>query len=190
MGHQRAVRRSTIVYTRYRLCVAATDVGELVASAGGWMCDRIQAGWDVSVAVTKPRDLRPLRILGVTSVVTEYGFESLSHAGEIAAIALASESFDHNEHLRGAVLKVLDHGGEVTIWGATIPSQLDGRVRGSQYRLSSVARALKTHAIAAAEIPAADISETEDLHIAAPWYDASANGDDTHRLAAGQGKDR
>ena len=51
MGYQRVVRLSTTSYTRYRLFVAASDVGELVASAGGWICDHIQAGWDVTVAV-------------------------------------------------------------------------------------------------------------------------------------------
>jgi hypothetical protein len=66
-GHQ-GLALSGISNIRYRLCVVARDVGELVDLAGGWICDRILAGWDVSVAVSEPRDLRPLQILGVTLV--------------------------------------------------------------------------------------------------------------------------
>ncbi len=99
MGSQRVVRPSTTSHTRYRLFVATSDVGELVASAGGWMCDRIHAGWDVTVAVSEPRDLRPLRILGITTVVTGHGFPTIGDRGEAAAIGIASEAFDHTNSL-------------------------------------------------------------------------------------------
>jgi hypothetical protein len=59
MGHRGLVGRSEIGNIRYRLCVVARDVSELVDLAGGWMCDRILAGWDVSVSVSEPCDLRP-----------------------------------------------------------------------------------------------------------------------------------
>lgn len=191
MGRRDVVRNLEFSHTRYRLCIAASDVDELVASAGGWMYDRIQAGWDVSVTIAEPRDLRPLQILGATTVVTEHGFESLNNRGGTAAIAFASEAFDHNELLRGEVLKALEQAGtEVTIWGATIPNQLEGRIHRLQHRLSLAARAFKAHAVAAAPIPDADISATEDLYSSAPWYGASADGYDTHRLAAGEREDR
>lgn len=169
MGYQRVARPSAVNHTRYRLLVVASDVGELVAAAGGWMCDRIQAGWDVGVAVGESRDLRPLQILGVTTVVTGHGFESTSDGGEAAAIAIASEAFDHNELLRREVHKVLARGDtEVIIWGATAPTRLEGRVHRLRYQLSGAARAFKTHAVAAASMPSGDVSATEDLFSSAP----------------------
>jgi hypothetical protein len=176
MGHPGPQRLSVITSTRYQLFVVASDVGELVVAAGGWICDRIQAGWDVSVAVTEPHDLRPLQILGITTVVTDQGFESISDRGEVAAIAFAAEAFDRDELLRSLVLNVLDQGAiEVNIWGENLPSRLEGRVHRLQHRLSVVSRAFKTHAVAAAPIPGADISATEDLYSSAPHLGASVN---------------
>jgi hypothetical protein len=34
---------------RYRLDVVAATVADAVAAAGGWMFDRVMAGWDVRV---------------------------------------------------------------------------------------------------------------------------------------------
>jgi hypothetical protein len=176
MGNQNALKRSATSYTRYRLFVAISDVGELVASAGGWICDRIQAGWDVSVAVTEPHNLRPLQILGITNVVTDQEFESLSDRGEVAAIAFAAEAFDRDELLRLRVLKALDQGPtEINIWGTTLPFGLEGRVHRLQHRLSIASRAFKAHAVAAASIPGANIGATEDLYCSVRWYDASVD---------------
>jgi hypothetical protein len=185
MGYQRVVRLSTTSHPRYRLFVAASDVGEVVASAGGWMCDRIQAGWDVIVAVSESRDLRPLQILGVTTVVTGHGFQSIGDRGEATAIGIASEAFDHNELLCREVLNVLDQGAtEVIIWGGTIPSSLEGRVHRMQHRLSGAARAFKTHAVAAAAIPAAEVSATEEFFSSARCYDPPGLNGIGHRLVA------
>ena len=53
---------------RYRLDVVAADVVDVVRFAGGWLFDRVMAGWDVTVLLTdladRPDD-RPLQILGV-----------------------------------------------------------------------------------------------------------------------------
>lgn len=176
MGNQGADRRCAASGSRYRLHVAVSDVGDLVTSAGGWLCDRIEAGWDVNVAVGEPRDLRPLQILGVTAVVADQGFESLSDQGEVTEIAFAATAFEHDELLRRQVLKVLDQGAtEVSIWGTTIPSRLEGRVHRLQHRLSVVSRAFKEHAVAAAAIPDTEINAIEEIYSSAPWYDTSVN---------------
>lgn len=181
MGHQRIARRPAPRYTRYQLYIAATDVTELVTTAGGWMCDRIQAGWDVTVALAEPCDLRALQILGVTSTVSVQGFESISHPGEVlAAIAFTSDTFDRDELLRSTVRNVLDHEAtEVIIWGTDVPSELNGRVHRLQYQLSGAAHAFKAHAVAATTSPAARICPTEDLYTSAPMDDGSGTGD-TH----------
>jgi hypothetical protein len=159
--------------TRYHLCVVARDVSELVDLAGGWMCDRTLAGWDVSVAVSEPRDLRPLQILGVTTVVTHQRFGSINDG--TASIAVAPGIFENNDQIRGVVFQALNQGDiEVTFWGPSIPSDLHGQLDRRQHRLSGAARAFKTHALAAAAVPAAGISATEGLYTTAPWYDASS----------------
>jgi hypothetical protein len=80
--------------------------------------------------------------------------------------------------VRSAVAKALDQGAaEVTLWGATIPSDLHDRVIRSQRRLSGAAQAFKAHALAAASIAAAAVRATEDLYSAAPLYDISGNNE-------------
>lgn len=49
----------------YRLDVVASDVADIVQSAGGWLYDRIVAGWQVNVLLPPTSDARALRILGV-----------------------------------------------------------------------------------------------------------------------------
>lgn len=178
--------RATTSHTRYQLCVAASDVGDLIVSAGGWMCDRVHAGWDVSVAIAEPHDLRALQILGVTTLVADHGFESISHGGGTAAVAIAPDVFENNQHIRDEVFSAIDDGcTEVIVWG-TVPSELHGRVERLQHRLSCAARAFKAQALAAAAIPARAVSATEDLYGTAPWYEASGHHADARRLAAGQ----
>ncbi len=49
---------------RYRLDVVAPTVLDAVRFAGGWVYDRVMAGWDVTVLVGADEDARPLEILG------------------------------------------------------------------------------------------------------------------------------
>jgi hypothetical protein len=182
MGHQGRKRLSVISSTRYQLCVVAHDLGELVDLAGGWMCDRTLAGWDVSVALSEPHDPRPLQILGVTSLVTHQRFASINDGGATASIAVAPGIFENNDHIRGEVLQALDQGSiEVTFWGPSIPSDLHGQLDRRQHRLSGAARAFKAHALAAAAIPGATVNATENLYSTARWYDASSRGPDNHQ---------
>jgi hypothetical protein len=188
MGHQ-GLALSGISNIRYHLCVVARDVGELVDLAGGWICDRILAGWDVSVAVSQPRDLRPLQILGVT-LVTQQRLRLVTTGSGAAAIAIAPGIFENNNHIRSEVLQALDQGGiEVTFVGPSLPSDLDGQLDRRQHRLSGAARAFKAHALAAAAVSGSAINNTENLYSSAPCYDASTNHDD-HGLAVGQAGDR
>src|SRR6516225_6432663 len=50
---------------RYRLDVVAVSAADVVASAGGWLYDRVMAGWEVTVLLPHGCDTRSLRILGV-----------------------------------------------------------------------------------------------------------------------------
>jgi hypothetical protein len=178
MRRQGIAREFVARSTRYQLCVGAQDVGELVDLAGGWMCDRILTGWDVSVAVSEPRDLRPLQILGVPTIVTHQRFGSISDG--TASIAVAPGIFETNEHIRGVVLQALDEDAvEVTFWGPSLPSDLQGRLEKRQHRLSVAARAFKAHALAAAAVPGATVSGTEDIFSSTAWNASSRYGPTT-----------
>src|SRR5215208_5723706 len=52
---------------RYQLNDVAATTEDVVESAGGWLCDRAKAGWDVNVLVAEGVDPRPLTILGATA---------------------------------------------------------------------------------------------------------------------------
>jgi hypothetical protein len=101
--------------------VVARDVGEPVDLAGGWMCDRILAGWDVNVDVSEPRDLRPLRILGVT--LAQQRLRLIRDDSATASIAIAPGIFENDNHIRSEVFKALDRGAnEVAFVGLRCPA--------------------------------------------------------------------
>lgn len=190
MGHPGRERLSVFSPTRYQLCVVARDIGELVDSAGGWLCDRILAGWDVCVAIAEPCDLRPLQILGVTTLATHQRLGSINDGGITASIALAPGIFENNDHVRDVVLQALHHGAiEVAFWGPLIPNDLHGQLARRHHRLSGAARAFKAHALAAAAVPGATMKTTEYLYSTARWYD-TCNGSDNHHVVAPQRGER
>jgi hypothetical protein len=62
---------------RYELNVVASTTADVVQSAGGWLCDRARAGWDVKVLVADGGDPRPLMILGATALDLDDRFLSM-----------------------------------------------------------------------------------------------------------------
>ena len=59
---------------RYRLDLVAASVADVVTCAGGWLCDRVMAGWDVTVLVGEHEPMVPARAevfqsLGVTGAL-------------------------------------------------------------------------------------------------------------------------
>lgn len=77
-----AVRASAIELLSYDLTVLATDTADIVAGAGGWLFDRVRAGWKVGALIGASSDARPLDILGVRTHPVD------SDAAEPAALAL------------------------------------------------------------------------------------------------------
>ena len=139
---------------RYRLDVVATTVAEAVRFAGGWLFDRVMAGWDVTVIVANRDDDRPLQILGATAVDLETVLASQEHQQLPQTLAVGTDLFESDARVRDGVLKALDHGlTEVTLWGETWPGDLDN-VDSVQHQLSAAARAFKARALAAAAVPA------------------------------------
>ena len=147
---------------RYRLDIVAPTVAEAVQHAGGWMFDRVMAGWDVNVLLAEPGDTRPLSILGAQTM----DFESVLAAGDDQphpqALAVAAGLVDTDARVREGVLRALDYGmTEVAMWGDARPAEFDRNVDSVEHRLSSAARVFKAQALAAAAVGDIAVGPTE-----------------------------
>ncbi len=135
---------------RYRLDVVSPSVPEVVMFAGGWLVDRVMAGWDVTVLIDGAEDLRPLEILGVATQDLESALEMWSDRPHPQTVAVAAELFSADARVRRGVLNALDQGlTEVTLWGEHCPEELDATVGSVRHQLSAAARAFKAQALAA-----------------------------------------
>ena len=148
---------------RYRLDVVAPSVLDAVQFAGGWLFDRVMAGWDVTVLIPGDENVRPLEILGADTLDLESALESAEERPHPQTVAVAADLFGSDERVRRGVLEALDQGlTEVTLWGEHCPAELDQNVDSVQHRLSAAARAFKAQALAAAAAPAAaSVGHTE-----------------------------
>jgi hypothetical protein len=166
------VRASAKTFLGYEIAVEVTDVRDAVRCAGGWLCDRVRAGWNVTVTVPDGADVRPLTILGVATRAAGDDLPEPADASEMpAAMALAADGLAQDERLLRDVLKTLDRGTvEVTIWGERLPSAMTDRVESVRYRLSAAARAFKAQALVAAGEPAQSVDAEELFHSSALWY--------------------
>ena len=141
---------------RYRLDVVAASVPEVVQYAGGWLVDRVMAGWDVTVLITGGDDLRPLEILGVEVQDLEIALTEWAERPHPQTVAVAADLFASDARVREGVLNALDHGmTEVTLWGQAWPAELDATVASVEHHLSAAARAFKTQAMAASNLEGA-----------------------------------
>ena len=147
---------------RYRLDVVAPTVLDAVKFAGGWVYDRIMAGWDVTVLVGDDDDVRPLEILGAEVRDLESVLAAWEQRPHPQTVAVATDLFDRDARVRQGVLEALEQGAtEVTLWGEGLPAELDASVDSVQHRLSAAARAFKAQALAAANDPEAAVDHTE-----------------------------
>ncbi|OMC57865.1 hypothetical protein A5747_01970 [Mycobacterium sp. IS-836] len=144
---------------RYRLDVVAASAADVVQSAGGWLYDRVMAGWQVTVLLPKGRDSRSLRILGVRTAELDAQLASPGHS-----LAVSAEAFTADERVRDAVLKSLDNGlTEVALWGDGWPLGVNRATTRAQHVLSAAARTFKGYALAAAGISCESVDGTEPL---------------------------
>ena len=147
---------------RYRLDVVAPTVLDAVRFAGGWVYDRVMAGWDVTVLVGDDEDARPLEILGAEVLDLESVLASWDERPHPQTVAVAADLFDRDARVRQGVLDALEQGAtEVTLWGEGLPAELDESVDSVQHQLSAAARAFKAQALAAANASEAAVGRTE-----------------------------
>ena len=144
---------------RYRLDLVAPTVLDAVRYAGGWVYDRVMAGWDVTVLVGSDEDMRPLQILGARTLELESVLEAWQDRPHPQTVAVAAEMFERDPRVLAHVRTALEQGGtEVTLWGERVPAELDDSVDSVEHRLSAAAKAFKAKALAAA-----DASGTADV---------------------------
>ncbi|CAN5773304.1 hypothetical protein BH09ACT7_BH09ACT7_38210 [soil metagenome] len=153
---------------RYRLDIVAPSVIEVVRCAGGWVFDRVMAGWDVTVLVADRCDERPLQILGADTADLETALASGLSGPRPHALAVAADLYGRDSRVRDGVQRALESGQtEVTLWGDNWPAELD-RVDSVEHRLSVAARAFKAQALAAASAPVDRVAFTETFRSGTP----------------------
>jgi hypothetical protein len=150
---------------RYQLNVVASTTGDVVQSAGGWLCDRARAGWDVNVLLADGGDPRPLTILGATARDLDEGFlPMVRSASRVGALAVSADLLAADTRLRDEVVRALKLGlTEVTVWGKQWPAELGRQADSVQHRVSATARAFKSHALVAADVSTLAVTPTETL---------------------------
>jgi hypothetical protein len=148
---------------RYRLDVVAPTVLDAVTFAGGWVYDRVMAGWDVTVLIGADGDIRPLEILGAEVRDLETVLASWEERPHPQTVAVAADLFDSDARVHQHVLNALEQGAtEVTLWGERLLAELDDSVDSVQHQLSAAARAFKAQALEAADVTdVAAVSDTE-----------------------------
>jgi hypothetical protein len=109
---------------RYQLNVVASTTEDVVQSAGGWLCDRARAGWDVNVLIAGGGDPRPLAILGATAANLDEGFVSMVRsASRVGALAVSADLLAADTRVREEILRVLKRGlTEIIVWGKQWPA--------------------------------------------------------------------
>ncbi|BAX90503.1 hypothetical protein [Mycobacterium shigaense] len=149
---------------RYRLDVVAADAVDVVHAAGGWLYDRVMAGWEVTVLLPNDRNTRSLRILGVSMVDAESEFIEAALNSTSQTLAVSAAAFTVDARLRDKVRDALDNRlTEVALWGERWPLGVDRGLAAAQHLLSGAARRFKAAALAAAEIPCGAVGFTETL---------------------------
>ena len=157
----RAVRADD-EYLRYRLDVVAASAADVVQSAGGWLYDRVMAGWEVTALLSNSSDTRSLRILGVQAADLEAQFALTGLRSQ--SLAVSGEAFTTDARVRDKVLESLDDRfTEVALWGDGWPLGVDHAMIRAQHVLSAAARRFKRYALAAAGIPCDSVDPTETL---------------------------
>lgn len=147
---------------RYRLDVVAATAADVVQSAGGWLYDRVMAGWEVTALLTHECDARPLRILGVQAWGPGAAIAVTGSTSQ--TLAVSAEAFGADPRVREKVLNSLDDRlTEVALWGEGWPLGVNRTMTRAQHVLSAAALRFKRYALSAAGIPSDSIDSIETL---------------------------
>jgi hypothetical protein len=156
-------RRYDDAADKYRLDVVASTPADVVCSIGGWLYDRVRAGWEVTVLLPQQCDTRPLQILGMQAFELDAQIPVANTECPARGLAVSAEMFASDGRIRQQVLTALDRWmTEVTLWHDDWPLTVGHRTTAVQHVLSDAARAFKRHALTAAGVVEA-VGPTEAL---------------------------
>ncbi|WP_205875881.1 hypothetical protein [Mycobacterium camsae] len=166
-GASRQPRRDGQVL-RHRLDVIAVSAGDVVSTAGGWLYDRVMAGWQVNVLLPPGCESRPLRVLGAQVMDVAADLDASGPIGQ--GLAVSVDAFAADDRVRALVRKaVSSRMTEVAVWGEGWPLGADRGLTRTRYTLSAAARAFKAQALRAAGMPYGSIQPTETLFTDSAW---------------------
>jgi hypothetical protein len=147
---------------RHEMTVVASGVADVVASTGGWLCDRGMAGWQVNVLVADRAGERALRILGAEVLDLSADLEAVTGDPDRAAtLAVSADVYATDGRVRQFVAASDRRQAEVASWGDA--GSLGEDVSAVCYRMSAAARAFKTQALLAAGLSVESVAATEAL---------------------------
>ncbi len=153
-------RAGTIL--KHEMTVVASSVGDVVASAGGWLYDRRMSGWQVNVLVADRTFERALRILGADVLDLAGDLEAMTDDPDRAAtLAVAADMYASDMRVRRFVSSSDRRRAEIALWGDT--GSFRGNVSAVSYQMTAAARAFKAHALRAAGLERESVSATEAL---------------------------
>ena len=153
---------------RHRLDVVGADTGDVVRTAGGWLFDRVMAGWEVNVLLPRGHDARPLRILGVRVLELESGLDTTGPLSQ--GLAASVEAVTAHDCVRELVRRALDNPAtDVALWGRNWPLGMDRGMTRTEFTISAAARAFKSQTLRAAGSRCGAIEATETLFTDSAW---------------------
>lgn len=138
------------------MAVIAPNVLDAVDHAGGWLFDRIMAGWEVTVMVVDLTDPRPAHILGAMVLDLEQSLTSppSPSGARPHEIAVSGTVFESDPRIHeGISANIRYRSCRITMWGKGFPDDLDEYTSQVEHRPSNLARAFKAQAMAAAAAP-------------------------------------
>lgn len=130
---------------RYRLDVIAIDVEDAVRFAGGLMCDRSLAGWEVNVVTRTDGGEHALGILGAVPVRELPAAKALHQTLAVSAAAISAD-----DAIRERVLAGSAHGAiDVLVWDAQRSVAVPAVFETIEHDVSAAARAYRRQALRA-----------------------------------------
>jgi hypothetical protein len=145
----------------YRLDVFSDSVREVVAEAGGWIVDRVLAGWRVTLITDAEDGECAGRILGcevtIGSEITD------ASRPRPYGIVLTSARCRTDSQLQQCIANARDRQiAEISLIGVRPSGRCcDPRLRPVVHRLSPAAQAFKAHALLAVGLPDSSVGVTE-----------------------------
>ncbi|MBO0680839.1 hypothetical protein JRC04_25515 [Mycolicibacterium sp. S2-37] len=171
---------------RYRLDVIAVDAEDAVRFAGGLICDRSLAGWDVSVLTGTDGGEHALCVLGATLVRELPPPAAAPHQ----TLAVSAAAITADDAVRDRVLEGLaGQATDVLVWDAQRTETVPAVFATVQHDVSAAAQAYRRQALRALgadhDCGATEVfSRTSGKPVATPTA-VSQGAHDAHRLGHG-----